>query len=69
MQLLTANLLSLLHFSWIHIKKLFAFSMSVCVWCVYRGGRNGIPGIQENHKTLALKGASQIIKQLLPSLI
>lgn len=69
MQMLTANLLSLLHFACIRIEKLFAFSMSVCVWCVYGGGRNGIPGIPENHKTLALKGDLQIIKQLLPSLI
>lgn len=29
MQILTANLPSLLHFAWIYIKKLFAFSMSV----------------------------------------
>lgn len=59
MQILTANLLSLLHFAWIHIKKLFALSMSVCV-CVWGGGRNGIPGVQENHKTLALTGDLEI---------
>ena len=70
MQICTANLLSLLHFAWIHIKKLFAFSMSVCVCmsvcCVRGSGRNGSPGVQENHKTLALKEAVHIITQLPP---
>ena len=77
MQICTANLLSLLHFAWIHIKKLFAFSMSVrvcvcvcvCVCMLCRGSsRNGIPGVQENHKTLALKEAIHVV-QLPPSFI
>ena len=40
----------------------------VCVCCVGGSGRNGIPGVQENHKTLALKEAIHVV-QLPPSFI
>ena len=40
----------------------------MCVCCVGGSGRNGIPGIQENHKTLALKEAIHVV-QLPPSFI
>lgn len=42
--------------------------MCVCVCRGVRGvgggGRNAIPGVQENHKTLVLGGAVEIIMQL-----
>ena len=34
----------------------------VCVCCVGGSGRNGIPGVQENHKTLALKEAIHVVQ-------